>query len=169
MWSNILAWNDVTTKDVYLLIIICSIMYIFIFHVVDNMSYKLDNCLAYFLNYGCVWQSDNKTIQKYLEPGVMREDGYYIGNDNDTNGKINQIRRKCNLDVPVNKCMITTWEVYHILFHMFLGYKYNLYVSLLLGLSFELLESKVYNCGSYLDLFYNMVGFLVGLVLKGNI
>ena len=73
------------------------------------------------------------------------------------------------LDVEKKNCITTNWEISHFLVHVFLGYFYNIYISQTLSIGYEIYEHKFHNCGSYLDLGYNFMGFLVGHTLKNYI
>jgi hypothetical protein len=57
------------------------------------------------------------------------------------------------------------WELTHFLFHIGLGYYYNLPVSIAISVGFELYEHCFKDCGSWLDLLYNGLGGIVGVAL----
>jgi hypothetical protein len=80
-----------------------------------------------------------------------RDNGYFLESSTETFNK---------------ECLVTGWELSHFMFHIFLGYFYNIYVSTGISVSYEVYERYTYNCASYNDLFINMAGFLVGNYLK---
>lgn len=74
------------------------------------------------------------------------------------------------LDVEKKNCITNNSGSFSFfLVHIFLGYFYNIYVSQTISIGFEIYEQKFHNCGSYLDLGYNFMGFLVGHTLKNYI
>lgn len=63
-------------------------------------------------------------------------------------------------------CIFTGWELSHLIWHMFLGYFYNIYISVTLSVLFELFEHYTLNCASILDLFWNFIGLLIGVFIR---
>lgn len=66
----------------------------------------------------------------------------------------------------VTECAFTTWELSHVLLHVYIGYYYNIRVSLAIGILFEIYEYVHFNCGSWLDLMWNTIGFMIGAYLR---
>lgn len=58
------------------------------------------------------------------------------------------------------------WELTHFLFHVYLGYIYNLPISLGVSVGFELYEHYAKDCGSYMDVLWNGLGCMLGLWLS---
>jgi hypothetical protein len=141
-------WNDVSGKSIGVLLIILSLMYITIFQVMDNLPQPYLDYVRK-LNYGCLKQCDTPTCAKATQ---RRETGYWLEPPPGS--------------TDINKCIFTTWELSHILFHVFIGYYYNIYISLGVGIGTEVFESVGYDCGSLLDLGYNMIGFIIGTGLR---
>lgn len=131
--------------SIYTLTIIGIVMYLLIFH------------LDLFLNKEII----NK-IHNYTESCVIN------CSDKNTCKKINNLRDKGYYLFPSahGKCIITKWEISHLITHIFLGYYTNIYISLSLSFGFEIYENIFYNCGSYLDLIWNFTGFLIGFYLR---
>jgi len=69
-------------------------------------------------------------------------------------------------DENSEKCVVTKWEISHFFTHIFLGYFTNIYISQGISVGFELYEHYDLNCGSYLDLIYNFLGYIIGYILK---
>lgn len=130
------------------LAIILIIMYLCIFQLelilnqknIDKVHNFSEKCLV-----GCSGrESTCDCLNSY------RDNGYYLFESD--NNKV--------------RCAITRWELSHIIFHIFLGYFTNIYISQGLSVGFEIYEHYFYDCGSYLDLMYNFMGFLVGHSLR---
>ena len=140
--KELFGTHDITTGMYVLLIIILIIQYVLIFQPADILS-----------------ESNNKIYYRHVNKCVV---------DYDTNIVDLDKLRGSNywLSYETDKCNVTRWEIIHFIFHTFLGYFYNIYVSQGISLGFELFEEYYYSCGSILDLFYNMAGFLFGHYLK---
>lgn len=69
-----------------------------------------------------------------------------------------------NGSTKAHECAVTFWELTHFSLHTFLGYAYNLPVSLTTSVCFELFESYRDRSGSFLDLAWNGAGYFVGLL-----
>jgi hypothetical protein len=69
-------------------------------------------------------------------------------------------------DIQAYNCFITRWEISHFIFHTFLGYYYNIYISQGISIGWEIYEHKVYDAGSLLDFIWNLGGFLFGSWLR---
>jgi len=70
-------------------------------------------------------------------------------------------------DVYANgNCLVSSWNVSHILAYMVLGYFLPDFFleTLIIGIVFESIES-VNNCHDVLDVFYNSIGYLMGMAL----
>jgi hypothetical protein len=66
----------------------------------------------------------------------------------------------------LRSCALTIWEISHVFTHVLLGFFFNLPVSLGISIGFELLEHYCFDCGSWLDLIYNFIGFAIGHALR---
>ena len=125
---------------------ICIVLYIFIFHVIDHipaMRYIQDACLQ-----SCTHDLCTSNLP------YLRGKNYYL--------------HTLDKGFEVNKCLVTTWELSHLLFHAYIGYNYNLQISLTLSIVFEIFEQVVYDCGSFLDLAWNLMGFFIGYMFRGS-
>jgi hypothetical protein len=144
MWK-IFDWYE-PTISYSTLVIIGITMYILIFYL-DWILPK--NIIKKIHNYteSCVISCKDDKICEHVNR--FRDDGYYLF-DNDNS----------------ESCIITKWEISHFFTHMFLGYFTNIYISMPINIGFEIYENKFYNCGSYLDLIYNTLGFILGFYLK---
>jgi hypothetical protein len=133
--------------NIYLLGTIFLIMYIVIFHLDEFLNEKklkqvhnfTEECVVGCKNY-C---EECKVVNNW------RDKGYYLFEADDK-----------------GQCLITRWEISHLLFHIFLGYYTNIYISQSLSVGFEIFEHYKFDCGSYIDLVYNLSGFLIGKGLR---
>lgn len=141
--DTLLSWNNVTVKKLIVLIFITVIGIICIFYInLDFLNkYNLPN-----FNAMCFKQC-NTNICKNLTQ--LRDSGYMLHSK----------------EQPYD-CIFTGWEFSHVILHMFLGYYYNIYVSITYSIVFELYEHYVHNCGSILDLFWNAFGMMIGVTIR---
>jgi hypothetical protein len=143
--NGLFGTYNITTGMYVLLIIISIIIYIMIFYP-QNILSESDNEIYNKTVNSCISEYDTKKF----DLDQLRGSNYW-------------------LSYKTNKCNITRWEILHLLFHVFLGYFYNIYISQGISFGFELYEQYYYSCGSYLDLGYNFTGFLIGHMLKNYI
>jgi hypothetical protein len=145
MKHSILNWNGISTGMLVVLCIIGVIMNYIIFYTLDNNDQKIQDIIDK-IQYYCLYKCKNNCN------GLtnLRDDDYFMGVKT-TN---------------VKKCFFTVWELSHLLFHTFLGYFYNIYISVGTSVFFEIYEHYKYNCGSYLDLMWNFLGFLIGSYIR---
>ena len=142
---NLFDWGNITTNIYIALIITMIILYMIIFHL-KNIIGEKNARIVHDITEKCVIScSDKKLCSKVNN---LRDSGYYIFDENP------------------EKCIVTKWEISHLIFHMFLGYFTNIYISQGISVGFELYEHYILNCGSYLDLGYNFIGFIIGHKLK---
>lgn len=134
------SWNNVTLKHIFVFIILGVIMYIVIFYIIDNVLPKKYRDRI----HSCLIRCNN--CEKITK---LRDDEYLAHDTTD-----------------LSTCLFTTWELSHVIYHSFLGYFFNFYISFISGIIFEIFEHEVFNCGSYLDIFWNFVGFLIGYALR---
>lgn len=144
--KSILDWNGVTVGMLVVLSIIGICMHIFIFTLLpllprDLVINHVDKCLV-----PC-----NNSVCKSILSG--RDSGYYANGDEEDEERS-------------LSCSVSSWEISHVLFHCFLGYFYNLQISLSISVGYELYEHYAFNAGSYLDLFWNMFGFCIGYSMR---
>lgn len=135
--------NNPDTNCYLTLLTILSILYIILFYVLDNFPKTLQPYVDK-IQYTCLVRCDTCNLSNY------RDNGYYLNSTGPS----------------VNTCLCTLFEVSHFILHAFLGYYYNIYISLGLSVGFEIFEHYVYDCGSYLDILYNLAGFAFGYTLR---
>ena len=63
-------------------------------------------------------------------------------------------------------CIFTIWELSHVCLHILIGYYFNIYLSLGIGIAFEIFEHKFFDCGSMMDVFWNALGALIGISMR---
>lgn len=129
-----------------LLMLVGIIMYLIIFKVIDHLPKYLTDW-----QYICLASCDNTSCQTITKK--LRDSHYWI--DAEGYNKMNPI-----------KCKFTMYEFTHLLFHVWIGYEYGIWVSLALSVGFEIFEHIFYDCGSILDLLWNFIGSLIGISLK---
>lgn len=68
----------------------------------------------------------------------------------------------------MKNCLLTSWNIYHILMYFLLGYVYpNLYYKLIaMGVAFEIYEYIAYDCADFMDLPSNIIGLSAGTALS---
>jgi len=146
--KTIFSWNSVTFSNTICLFKLGCLMYLIIFKLLNNvfptnLQKKIDK-----IQYKCLI-SCNKPI--CYKMSSLRDTEYFWG---------------CKNNIDLKSCIFTSWEFSHILFHMYIGYNYNIYYSIVISILFEIFESKIYKCGSYLDIGWNFIGFLLGAKLR---
>lgn len=149
--SGFFGWNDVRGNSSLVLAVIFAVMYAFIFLdlAVSKTKYvKLVRSWLYDCRIPC--RDGNQTCAKV---NSYRGDNYGF----DPNG---------GSYIEYKTCLFTGWEASHFLFHMFLGFFYNVYISQTLSLMFEIYEHYAEDCGSFNDLSINLAGFCVGYGLR---
>lgn len=129
-----------------LFILVCIIMYLIIFKIINKMPNFVKN-----IQYKCYAKCESKTCRDITKR--LRDKDYWLEPDGAT--KINP-----------EECALISYELSHILFHVWIGYDYGLCTSAVLSSLFEVYEHYFYNCGSYLDLIWNMLGAFIGLALR---
>jgi hypothetical protein len=142
--EKLVSWNSVGYGGIIFLIIVGIIMKELIFGASKNTIRLegielLDKCII-----GCTGPIGDKYT-------LLRDPGYMNNKD-----KISSDRN----------CLFLGWEFSHLLFHIFLGYYDNLYLSVGISFGFELYEKIEYNCSSYADLLINFTGLLIGTYLR---
>jgi hypothetical protein len=147
---DILEWGSIS-NGVYIMIIILGIIqYTIIFHL-DKINVSLSKSFNKFM-FTCAKKCENKKDCEVVNS--LRDDYYYMQNTDNS---------------ELLDCKITRWEISHFFTHIFLGYFTNIYISQSISVVFEIYEHYALDCGSYLDLVYNMAGFMVGHTLKNYI
>jgi hypothetical protein len=142
---NLLDWGDITLGTITGLVIAGIIMIILIFHLESIVGIRNAKKI-HDMSEKCVVGCANKKL--CTATNNLRSAGYYMFDD------------------PNNKCVVTRWEISHIITHIFLGYFTNIYISQFISVGFELYEHYYLDCGSILDLLYNFTGFIIGHQLK---
>jgi hypothetical protein len=139
----VFSWNGVDEKGIALLAILMTLMYVTIFIVSKNIpSTELQVEMNKYI-HSCFLKCNSCDLSGY------RDGEYSIEYGNE-----------------LKKCMFTSWELSHLLFHALLGYYYNIYISFATSVGFEIYEHYVLNCGSILDIGHNFVGFMLGYCLR---
>lgn len=144
---TLLHWNDVTLNMIIFLILIGVIHHHIVFNVINNLPHDMQKTVN-DIQYKCLYKCD-KNICKNITNA--RDDDYYV--DKKENRKL-------------QNCIFTMWELSHLLVHVIIGYYYNIYISVIISISFEIYEHYKFNCGSYLDLIWNLMGFIIGHNLR---
>lgn len=150
---GLLSWNDVGITSMIILVLLCLLIHSMIFHsylfVGENSSARQFWTDA--LNKCYTEPCDTPLCKKYTS---LRDDGYLKFSKTPETAKT---------------CLLTGWEISHFVFHMFLGYFYNIYISLGISVGYEVYEHYVHNCAGIAELGINMFGFLSGAALKAFI
>ena len=151
--GGFLGWNNVGKKSSLALAVIFAVMYAFIFMDLAISKTKHVKLLRSWL-YDCPipCKDGNKTCEK-----VNSYRGKNYGFDPNIDGGSYR---------EYSTCFFTGWEASHFLFHMFLGYFYNIYISQTLSFMFEIYEHYALDCGSFNDLSINFAGYCVGFGLR---
>lgn len=134
-FTSMLEWNHIPNDYYIALMVVLVISYIIIFHVFNT----------YFptVQTSCFKKCKSDFCKHNVKP--LRGSNYFLSNV-----------------VDPSYCLITFWEGTHFIFHMFLGFFYNLYVSLAIGVGFEIIEVFTCDCASALDIWWNLFGYLIG-------
>ena len=150
---SFLGWNNVGPTSSVVLAVIGAVMYAFIFLDLGISKTKHVSAFRSWL-YDCPMpcKEGNKTCEKV---NSLRGENY--GFDPNIDGGSYR---------EYSSCFFTGWEASHLLFHMFLGYFYNIYISQSLSVMFELYEQYAEDCGSWNDLSVNFVGYCIGYGLR---
>lgn len=147
--AGLFGWNGVTIAMMVLLTIVCLVMYVIIFQHRDVFPQWANDLFETVFNT-CPARCGpdcNSIANKFRDETYFVEPEYKGTNKN---------------------CVITTWEITHLIMHVFLGYFYNIYISVALNIGFEIYEHYKFDCGNYLDVFYNTLGFFIGYGLRGR-
>lgn len=139
--------EEITPQIWIALAVVGIIVYIAIFHIdsiigeenAEVLHAKTESCPVACEDHN---EKTCDTIHKF------RDDGYYI------------------LDGESDRCIVTWWEISHVIFHALLGYFTDIYVASTISVGFELYEHYALDCGSWLDLLYNFLGVCIGRALK---
>ena len=139
--DTLISWNNVGLKKIIIFLMLFVIGFFCIFYPKSEMSFGIVKL------YDICIQKCETDICKYITTN-LRDDNYSLG------------------DYRPYDCIFTIWELSHVILHMFLGYYYNIYISISLSVLFELYEHYFRNCGSFMDLFWNTVGLLIGVIIR---
>lgn len=65
-------------------------------------------------------------------------------------------------------CICTSWSVSHFIFYIIVGYfcPSLFWVTLLIGIGFEIIEYYTFDCHDVLDIIYNSSGFGLGYLIR---
>lgn len=127
------------------LLMVCLVLYVVIFYVIDRLPVNIRN-----IQYLCLSGCESDTCQNITRS--LRDSDYWL-----------DPKAKTIMD-PV-RCKATLYELTHLLLHVWVGYYYDLTTSIALSVAFELFEHAFYNCGSVLDLIWNLAGGICGTQL----
>jgi hypothetical protein len=141
--TGFFGFHDISTGMYVVLIIVLILSYTMIFNSELLIGDKYSKIFNKKINR-CVTKYDTSIINM----SNLRGENYWLGYNNNT------------------KCNVTSWEIIHLLFHVFLGYTTNIYISQSISIGWEIYEEYFYKCGSVMDLIYNFVGFIIGYYLK---
>jgi hypothetical protein len=148
LFNNIFEWGNISTGVYVAIIITGMVMYTVIFHLEKIIGERNTKIVHNYTEKCVVSCTSKKTCNKINK---FRDKGYYL------------------FDEKSEKCVVTKWEISHFITHLFLGYFTNIYISQSISVGFEMYEHYVLDCGSYLDLVYNLSGFIIGHLLKNYI
>jgi len=143
------SFSHIKYNNIYILILILIILLYIIFIFINEFisSHKYGKKLDIFQQH-CFLKCNSKNCNKTFE--TVRGRHYYLQDILDNN----------------NLCAFNIWELSHILLHFYIGYYFNIYYSLLIGIPFEIYEHKVWGCASYFDIFYNLIGASIGISMR---
>lgn len=129
------------------LAVILAGLYLYIFHIMDHIQ---SPTLKSF-HYACLKRCESDACRAVAEHG--RDSNYYL-----------DAMKSAHIDN--SDCAYTTWEMTHFIMHAFIGFFFNIQISTVFSVAFEIFEHYAYNCGSFLDLVHNLMGCLVGIALR---
>jgi len=66
-----------------------------------------------------------------------------------------------------SKCLVTGWALSHVILYMVLGYVLpNMFwETLFIGILWEIVECIFYKCHDIMDVLWNSIGFIIGMIL----
>ena len=146
-------WNEVGVRSSIVLATILAVMYTFIFVDLAISKTKYVKMLRSWL-YDCPLPC-NDGNQTCEQVNSLRGNNYGF-DPNIDGGSYREYK----------DCLFTGWEASHFMFHVFLGYFYNIYISQTLSFTFEIYEHLAADCGSFNDLSINFAGYCVGYGLR---
>ena len=144
------SFSHITRHDYTLLIGLLLAAYVYIFFIVDSSLFHhlgLDT-----LHQKCLRKCESDACK--TASVTWRDKNYYLDANNG------------DRETPHKNCAFTVWELSHLLMHLWIGYRYNLPLSVGISVAFELFEHYFYDCGSMFDVGYNLAGGVSGAVLR---
>jgi len=65
-------------------------------------------------------------------------------------------------------CLVTSWAICHIILYAIIGYMFpNLFwETFAIGVVYEILEWKLFDCHDVLDVLWNSIGFFIGVMIR---
>lgn len=123
---------------------------ILVWIIAKPIIFKDDNPIFKFLSKNCVLKCP-KDCENCAEG--LRGSRYYMAT-------------KTTRYIDPQKCAFTSWELIHFLLHIYIGYFFDIYYSIIIGVSFEIYELINFDCASFPDLFWNLMGGLLGQFLR---
>jgi len=148
---------DYGKKEIINMVLLYLIAFIFI------SSIRILKILTIDTNY---WLANtlNKSLLHYESAYTekitcKRGQGYFLLND---------IKHTAEQRENLKYCICTMWSMMHFFFYILLGYfsPSLFYVTLGIGILFEIVEYFTYDCHDILDILYNSLGFGVGYCLR---
>lgn len=147
-----LGWNNIGKPSTFVLFGVLSIMYALIFMKLEISKTTYVKAIRSWL-FKCHIECEEGDV---ICEVINNNRGGNYGFDPNIDGD-----RIC-----YKNCKLIGWEYSHFLFHMFLGLFYNIYISQSISITFELYEARVHDCGSLNDIVINLVGYLVGYIMR---
>jgi hypothetical protein len=146
-FKDFFKWHNIPTGIYVMVILVLIILYSFCFYSDKFLPVDIYNSFYKNINSCAVLCTDDNTCRPINN---LRGENYWIGANPDER----------------SICKVSTWEISHMLTHVFLGYFTNIFISQGVSIGFEIYEQQLYNCGSWLDLLYNFSGYMIGYSLK---
>lgn len=142
--DSCLSWNNVSTQNLIIFIMVVIISTLCVFSLLTNPSTKIVNEI---LGNMCLINCDHNLCQNMTYN--LRDISYLMDSE-----------------MEHTKCLLTGWELSHLLLYVIIGYFFNIYIALTLSVLFELYEHYMYDCASILDLFWNTLGLFIGISIR---
>jgi hypothetical protein len=140
----LISWNDLTLKSIIIFLLIMIVGTCILFSGIANPT---GESIGKSLNIACLKKCDHN-LCTYLTKN-FRDSSYLLG------------QKEQPLD-----CIFSFWELTHLVLYIFIGYFFNIYIAFIWGIIFEMYEHNYYDCGSTLDIFWNMLGFMIGTYIR---
>lgn len=143
-YEFLFSTEHITPEKYIFLLMFLLLIYYYIFHFLDTQEMK---ALAKHHDTWCFITCKHPICTKITEK--LRDKKYLLLSN------ANHI-----------ECIFSFWEFTHLIFHIFIGYFYNIQTSLAISIPFEIFEHYYYDCGSFLDILWNFLGAVLGSYLR---